>query len=348
MGCTMTQESTVSGLSGARLVSPLQYLAGDENTLPDSLADADMTGMSGPELAEICAAALVQDRAAESAISLIHCKRLPAPPAGTGRNAWPWSVRIYTLGGLLVHRDDVLSEGPALSQRPQELLLALIAMGGRSVNVDQLADVLWPELEGDAAYKTICVNLHRLRKAIGPRAVKLQGKELTLDAEHVWVDVWELERKLGEMDRLSRMDSLEEPCSLEMLQSLSDRVLALHQGSFLGSDTGVWALGLRERLQSKCLRILGEAGGALEAGGDKLRAMALYGKGLQIDQFAEELYIRQMKLHIAQGQKQQALTTYRRCCEIFKEHLGVEPSPECDALYLELISPMRPLYVAHG
>jgi len=45
--------------------------------------------------------------------------------------------------------------------------MALIAMGGRQVPQTRLADLLWPDAEGDAAYRALITTLQRLRRLIG-------------------------------------------------------------------------------------------------------------------------------------------------------------------------------------
>lgn len=124
----------------------------------------------------------------DAACRLARAMRLAPPPQASVH--WPWPVRVRTLGGFAIEVDDraVSAEGKQ-QKRPLELLQALVALGG-SAGRERLADLLWPEAEGDRALDALEVALRRLRQLLGgPDAVPLRGGRLTLDPHHVWVDV---------------------------------------------------------------------------------------------------------------------------------------------------------------
>ena len=92
---------------------------------------------------------------------------LPTPDAAQLQH-WPFPVRIYTLGRFSVLLDGKPLEFSGKAQRkPLELLMALVAFGGREVSERQLTEALWPDAEGDAAHQACAVALHRLRKLLG-------------------------------------------------------------------------------------------------------------------------------------------------------------------------------------
>ncbi len=112
------------------------------------------------------------------------------PPAEAGAE-WPWAMRLFTLG-----RFDIEVEGRRLvmggkqQKRPLELLQALIALGG-AASASRLADLLWPEAEGDRAHDNFEAALRRLRQLLGDAdALVLSGGVLRLDRARVWVDLW--------------------------------------------------------------------------------------------------------------------------------------------------------------
>src|SRR5690606_18222644 len=81
-----------------------------------------------------------------------------------------------------------------LQKKPLELLRALIALGGREVPESRLADLLWPDAEGDAGAQALATTLFRLRKLTGEQAIRRQDNRLTLDPAVCWVDCWAFER----------------------------------------------------------------------------------------------------------------------------------------------------------
>ncbi len=111
---------------------------------------------------------------------------VPPPQAGPH---WPWKVRVRTFGGLTLEVDgQAVPANGKPQKRPLELLQALIALGG-AAGRERLADLLWPEAEGDRALDALEVALRRLRQLLGHAdALRLRGGRLEIDPACVWVD----------------------------------------------------------------------------------------------------------------------------------------------------------------
>lgn len=251
----------------------------------------------------------------------IRRRRLAPPPEALHLERWPFPVRIYTLGRFSVLIDGRPLEFSGKAQRkPLELLMALVALGGRDVSERQLTEALWPDAEGDAAHQACAVALHRLRKLLGcDQAITLQSNHLSLHPQHVWVDVWAFERGLAE----------DSPARAE----------ALYQGSFLGKHLDLnWAIPLRERLRVKFMRHLAGRGHALFAAGELGAAIALFEKGLNADPLAEEFYRQLMVCYQALDLPAEAIGVYRRCEKTLAATLGLSPAPKTVALYQSLQS----------
>lgn len=196
-----------------------------------------------PVIARLCFMALEAGIEPVYVRSLIERNELTPDPAWRQAEAWPWPVRIYTLGRFGVVKHGVALRFVGKSQKkPLELLKALIAFGGREVSEARLADALWPGAEGDAAAQALATTLFRLRKLIGEAVIRRQESRLTLDPTFCWVDCWAFER-------LSNDDSSDAPVRLDKLRKL-------HQGPFLdGADDAPWAQPMRDRLHAKLARL---------------------------------------------------------------------------------------------
>jgi DNA-binding SARP family transcriptional activator len=59
----------------------------------------------------------------------------------------------------------------------------------------------------------------------------------------------------------------------------------------------------------------------------------------EIEPFQESAYAREMKAHLAMGNRAEALRTYERLRSLLTEELGTDPSPSVHALYLEALGP---------
>jgi LuxR family maltose regulon positive regulatory protein len=275
------------------------------------------------------AAALEHGIEVEYVQKSIRRHKLAPRPETLHLERWPFPVRIYTLGRFSVLVDGKPLEFSAKAQgKPVELLLALVALGGRDVGERQLTEALWPNAEGDAAHRACAVTLHRLRKLLGcDAAISLQRNHLSLDPRYVWVDIWAFERWLGRTEGKSDAARL----------SASDRAVALYRGPFLGEHMDLtWAIPLRERLRTKLMRHLAERGLALQASGEYEGAVALFKKGLDADPLAEEFYRQLMMCYQSQDLRMEAIGVYKRCEETLAEALGVTPGIKTVALYQAL------------
>ena len=249
-------------------------------------------------------------------------------------------VRIHTLGRFSVQSERQAIIRPQSRQhRPFELLQALIALGGREVHEEILSQALWPDAEGDNARNAFDVTLHRLRRIFGiVNLFIVHDRRLTLNSSLAWVDVWEFEQLINQSERL--LKQAKDPAVAHQLHTAGERVLHLYQGSFLEREpTHTWTLTLRERLRSKLLRHILDAGQTWEAAEEWDTAIRLYRKGLEIDPLIESLYQRLMICYREMGQFAEALATYDLCRKVLNEYFHVAPSRKTVELSLSLLKP---------
>ncbi len=151
-------------------------------------------------LAPLCRRALEAGIEVEYVCRLIR-KRGLLPDSPTAEN-WPWPIRVYTLGRFAVLKDDVpISVSGKTQKKPLELLKALIALGGRGVAADSLAEALWEVNAEGTARHALDMAISRLRKLLGDdRAILVQEGKLSLNDKLVWVDAWAFERLAGDFE----------------------------------------------------------------------------------------------------------------------------------------------------
>jgi len=246
--------------------------------------------------------------------------------------SWPWPVRIRVLGRFSIQRDEKPLPAANRGGKPLELLRALVALGGRAVAEAELAEMLWPDADGDRALASLKVNVHRLRRILGEERILWNDGLLSLDARGVWVDAWALERALGALER-----ALPERQS-ERIAALAKAAVALHRGPYLRAESSAWAVGARERLRAKFLRVVAGAAEALTADRRAADAVRCYEKALEVDPVAERLYQGLMRCHLDLGQRADGLAVYRRCRETLARELALAPSPKSEALRTSLLS----------
>lgn len=279
-------------------------------------------------------------KALEADIEIDHVQRLirehaiVPPVSGHHVKNWPYPVQVFTLGSFSVLVDNQpLSHNHRRQNKPLALLKAIIAFGGRQVREEQLWEALWPDAEGDAAHVAFTTTLHRLRKLIGrEQAIPLQGRQVSLDAHHCWVDTWCLEALLSQpltTDLSPKADTANLPQSAE-------QIFHLYQGHFLAGENAPWLLGARERLRTRMLRQISTIAGQCQAQKLWPSAIAIYEHGLMIDPLLESFYLGLMQSFMKMERFADALAIYERCRKILNDVMSVRPCSDIETLHQQL------------
>ncbi|MDX1697984.1 MAG: BTAD domain-containing putative transcriptional regulator [Thiohalobacterales bacterium] len=248
-------------------------------------------------------------------------------------------LRIYTLGRFSLARDGAPLLFPRKSPaRPLQLLKALIASGGRQVAAAGLAGMLWPDVEGDQALRSFDTTLHRLRRFLGDdRLLRLADGRLTLNADRVWVDVWECERRLGRLRGLLAHHA--DAGSIDEIAACGERIMQLYRGHFLAREQSTcWSVSLEERLRSRFTHAMLSLGSFWESRGMLGRAEHCYRRGIEIDDLIETFYRRLMVCLAARGRHTEAIACYRQCRHILGVVLGIQPAIQTRDIYQSIVT----------
>ena len=254
------------------------------------------------------------EKGIEPLIAVDLAREFGIVPDNIDVEAWPWPIKIYTLGRFELLLDDKPPEfSRKVPKKVLSLLKAIIAFGAREVPEQKVIDALWPDDEGDAARRSLSATLHRLRNVLGDmKVVRQSGGELTLDERFCWIDARAFESRIERARR--------DPREL-------DKSLALYRGAFLPQEEGVaWAASTRERLRAKFIHAAGACGAALEASNHHEGAIDLYLRGIEADYLVEPFFQGLMRCYEKLDRRSEAISAYRRLREILSITLGVMPS----------------------
>jgi LuxR family maltose regulon positive regulatory protein len=287
-------------------------------------------------LARLCLEALVAGIEVDYVRLLVRVRRLRLDPPPLHCAAWPWDTRVATLGQFEIARDGTPVEFSGKAPRRTLLFLkTLIACGERGASGARIADLLWPDAEGDNAHQALTTSLHRLRRLLGnEKAVQLREGRIRLDGRYCWVDAHAFETLFAKADERKGVPS--ERLSAEQCREL-ERALALYKGPFLGEASEPWLASYRERLRRRFIRGVERVGASYEIEQRYDRAEQWYLQGIEADETAESLYRRLIRCQGLAGRTADAMATYERCRRALRSSLGVEPSPETDTLLAGLV-----------
>ncbi len=203
-------------------------------------------------LTRLCVKALEWEIEVEYVRQIVRNYRLTPDEQDGALLNWPWPVKVTTLGKFEIEvNDQAVTFGRKVPRRVLALLQALIAFGGKDVPELTLIDALWPEADGDRAYRSYATTLHRLRKLLGDeKTIIVQDSKITLNADICWVDVWAFEHLLDQAVMAKKEEDRQKGADLCW------QALQLYQGPFLHDhdhENAPWAARTRERLRKKYL-----------------------------------------------------------------------------------------------
>lgn len=283
-------------------------------------------------LARLCHLALANDIETDYVQRLIASLDIHALVPAWGYDNWPYRLRIEVLTGLHVKR--LTPDGyqsVKLQGRGRQLLETLVWLGGEA-GQDRLADMVWPDADGDAARRNFDTTLHRLRRALGDeRLLLLEDGRLSIEAGLVWTDFRTLD--MARRDLTHALHAHTESTHIARIQE----ILIENMSSLPTSGPEEFGA-IAASLQRKLEQALERAGEYWQKQAMWDNAVSAYEARLRLNPVAESPYLALMQIFISRGLSAEAMAVYRRCCENIKKHLGISPGSEIEAIRQHILT----------
>ena len=248
-------------------------------------------------------------------------------------------ARIYLTGRVAIEHGAMLVEERQLAGRQGRLAFVYLAAHRHTtVGRDELTDVIWPDqppAEIEVAFSAILSKLRgAFKKAgLGERAVlevRLGTVALRL-AGDIWIDLEEVSNAIDEAEGALRAgDDARAWGSANVGVSIARR-------PFLAHEEAPWIEAQRVRLRSLLGRGLYCLSLHSAKHGDPSLGVQFASEMIALEPFRETGYQQLMRLHARAGNRAEALRVFGRCREILREELGTSPSPQTEAVYLEIL-----------
>jgi ATP/maltotriose-dependent transcriptional regulator MalT/DNA-binding SARP family transcriptional activator len=324
---------------GSFISAEVAFARGDEAGGIEALRKGLGIGAAGestyPMWCDAASWSLLCGKALDAGIEPAYVKKLirimRLPPEGPVRHyeAWPWPIRIRMLGRFAVQVDDKpLHTTRKTPRRLLELLQTIVAFGGQNVPVSRVIDALWPEAEGDAAYRALISSLARLRKLLGhAEAIGFQDGRLSLNSTMAWVDAVAFETLAQESKPAVRAAVATSDRSIE-------QAFRLYRGAFLAEESDVpWAEPTREKFRAKYVRLVEGMVQFCQDRGEWEDAIARAEHAVQTEPLSEPLYRLLMTTLQQAGRPAAAQEAYVRCCKALHQSGYGLPSRETIQVY---------------
>jgi DNA-binding SARP family transcriptional activator/Mg2+ and Co2+ transporter CorA len=246
-----------------------------------------------------------------------------APTAAGGRPP----LQIRALGGFRVLRGGAeVPEAELGGEHGRELLAALLC-AGRAVRRDQLLAWLWPGEAPEAGAHALAETVAALRQALDAGVLLSEGAShrIALGAG----DGWDVDELRGAAERLGAAEA-----------PAADWRAALERlGGPLCPEWphAEWGQAAREDCVRAAAALRGGLAAALLREGATDEARSHFEALVEADPENEEWHRGLMRCHARAGNMPLALRQFHACRSVLRQTQGVDPGPETEALYLELL-----------
>ncbi|TQR87475.1 AAA family ATPase [Mycobacterium hodleri] len=248
------------------------------------------------------------------------------------------TIAVRLIGEVrVVHRGHVVHPRVVGGARCVEVLAYLAVNRNREIPHDELAGLLWPTNRPQSWYAALRGILSRVRDtmelaSIPAGSVRSRGGYVRLSLPDGLVTDIELVRRYCA------------PSGGDLTTAVADarRALAITAEPALVGAAEAWADKVRaevEQLRRRAFEI--DASGSLVLG-EPGRAIASAEGLLALDPLYESAYRTVMSGYLSLGERGQALQAAARCRQVLDEELGVTPSAETEALYLQILRAGEP------
>jgi len=246
-------------------------------------------------------------------------------------------IRINTFGGFSVQvHGECIGVQDWKCTKVFQLLLSLVALGGKDIAVTQLMDLIWPDAEGDKSFQNLEFNLRSLRKLLqqhvgggicGNQIVMVQQGKLSLNADLCMIDTWQWE--FLTRSAAQAYDAGEHKAAF----ALEQRAAQLLRGEFLAgeqdmiySQHGIW--------QQRCSNWLVKTAHSWHERFSNCHdeQMQLLDIGLHIDPCSEKLCMQRMRVLLNEGYAADALRAYYAWVELIRTTYSLRPSKQAITL----------------
>lgn len=247
----------------------------------------------------------------------------------------PAPSRLYLTGRVsMVSVDGAEHDLPEGNVR---LVLAALALAGAPISRHELAEIVWGEALPASWEASLRNTVSRLRSFL--KAAVGEGAAIESVA-----GCWRLCLPRGmvtDVDvarvSLQRAEAAVADGDLAAVEAAAVPARAICSRPFLPGEENDWVDGWRATLHRWRIRALDLLTDARLARGELSTALASAEEATRIEPYRELGHRNLLRVHLAAGDRGAGLSAYERCRRVLADSLGVSPSAETEALYVQLL-----------
>lgn len=256
------------------------------------------------------------------------CQRLKS--IDTSEHTMQKPILISSFGGLkLATKDGCAGIRHWKSPKVYQLMLAIVALGGRNIPAIDIGDLIWPDIDGDKAMQNLEFMLRRLRQVLkesidphlqSQQPVLVHHGKISLNHELIDLDLWHWQALASKAKEQREGQHHNEAFTSETAAA------ALIKGPFLEGDIAyvgfqqeLWHTRIGNWLHSTV--DLWHHDPSITDG----QLFELMDRGILIDPCSEKLCMQRMNILLETGYRVDALRIHKNWATLIREKLGISP-----------------------
>lgn len=249
-------------------------------------------------------------------------------------------LTIRMLGPIEIVRDPArpLAADAWTTRRSRDILCFIISRRHHRASKDKIIDTFWGETDLEVVEKNFHPTVSHIRKALNSNQSLKQNFLLYRDGDYqlnpefsYQIDIEEFDRLMGEGEKARRARNFDDCISCY------EAAIALYRGEFMQGSYEPWVEEQRTYYREQYLRLLEALAGVAQKEEDWPKATQLAQRILHEDQFREDIHCLIMRGHAAMGNRAAVKEHYQQLKRLLQAELGVEPAPETNKLFQELV-----------
>jgi class 3 adenylate cyclase len=256
---------------------------------------------------------------------------LPDEPWAAGERPGV-TVHIHLLGQVGLESGEEVVPASALPGRQGRMAFAYLVLARHPVSRDEVAELIWPDELPKSWERDLSAIISKLKALLAragmPNAVRsaLGCYELVLPLDAM-IDVEAARSHIEDAETALRRD---EPAAA---WGAASSAYNLATRPFLPGESGEWVESKRSELTKIAVRAA-DALVIIESSRDRWAEAARYAEeATKREPFRESGYVALIDVHLAAGNRAEALRAYERARMLLVEELGVPPSTTLEAAY---------------
>jgi DNA-binding SARP family transcriptional activator len=238
------------------------------------------------------------------------------------------NVRANAFGKASVTVDRRLVSAKDWDSTAAKSLFFLMVANPQGLAKEQILGALWSGVRPARASSVFHSTVYRMRRALWADCLSFENANYRLAPEmSLTYDVAEFEDLLRQAQQSQERD---------VKAKLWSDAVALYCGDYLEDSYDDWCTPIRASLLDKYLTTVESLAMLAGKEGRNEQAIGYYQQVLAKDNMRESAYTSIMQLQIRSGDRSGALKTYRRCVEVLRDELGLEPSPQIRHLFKQI------------